>query len=230
MLKISANNQEICRKKLAVFKVSMCWKHTVPQRSDRWGSKTLITGPLGLDVILTGSSSSIHTGSSNKQNWEFLAVCVPQRSCNKCLLSCALPLQPLVMNRRRREAVRKERRIDLGPAPRSEGNYTAAAYRLFHSPSIITFDSHRFSRSAAIFHTSFTVQSQSAISLGRGMPLFSAAWFFSVLTLPTTSVIPAARRESTRFHRTVMSLELYLPAALFIPAIVSSGLIYLIEG
>lgn len=210
----------------------MCWKHTVPQRSDRWGSKTLISGPLGLHVILTGSSSSIHTGSSNKQNWEFLAVCVPQRSCNKCLLSCALPLQPPVMNRRRRrEAVRKERRIDPGPAPRSEGDYTAAAYRLFHSPSIITFDSRRFSRSAAIFHPSFTVQSQSAISLERGMPLFSAAWFFSVLTLPTTSVIPAARRESTRFRRTVMSLELYLPAALFIPCDrFSSGVIYLIEG
>lgn len=77
------------------------------------------------------------------------------------------------------EAVRKEKRIDLGPAPCTKGDYTAAAYWLFHSPSIITFDSHRFSRSAAIFHTSFTVQSQGAISLQRGMPLFSAAWFFS---------------------------------------------------
>lgn len=109
-------------------------------------------------------------------------MCVPRRSCNKCLLSCALPIQPLVMNRRRREALRKERGIDLGPAPCSQGDCTAAAYRLFHSPSIITFDSPRFSWSAAIFHTSFTVESQRAIRLESGMPLFPAAGFFSAST------------------------------------------------
>lgn len=134
---------------------------------------------------------------------EFLAVCIPQRSCNKCLLSCALPIQPPVMSRRRREALRKERGIDLGPAPYSKGDCTAAAYWLFHSPSIITFDSPRFSWSAAIFHTSFTVQSQSAISLESGMPLSSAAWCFSTNTPDNICYLNCSERF-------VMSRELYL--------------------
>lgn len=53
--------------------------------------------------------------------------------------SCALPLQSPVMSIGRGQTVKKERGIDLGLAPCSKGEYTAAGYWLLQSPSIITF-------------------------------------------------------------------------------------------
>ncbi len=54
------------------------------------------------------------------------------------------------MSRGRGERAKKERGIDLGLAPCSKGEYTAAGYWLLQSPSIITFFSHHFSPSSTL--------------------------------------------------------------------------------
>lgn len=107
-------------------------------------------------------------------------LCVPQRSCNKCLLSCALPIQPLVMSRGRRWG------------RRGESIWVQLLFlRRLNSCCILAFsfslNNHLLFSPLLLVgrHISYIIYStipETAISLESGMALLWAAGSYSVNT------------------------------------------------